>query len=135
MAYPSAPVYDSNYKYTNIQCATNVADLAAAQPLIFAQPVPVQRQKSGAFVIHMSGCPYPSGQPVTITTHLYRDAIQLPPARITIPVGSGDHIETTINFIDYVSDSLPHTYSVQFSSTTDNLADSAGHLQLVVFEM
>lgn len=135
MTYPAAPVYDSNFKYTNIQCATNTADLQAAQPLIFAQPLPVQRQKSGAFHISMSGCPYPSGQPVTITTNLFRDAIQLPPVRITIPVGPGDHIETTINFIDYVSDFLPHTYSIQFSSTTDNLADLANHIQLIVVEL
>jgi hypothetical protein len=81
-----------------------------------------------------TSCPFPNGAPVVFTFTMYRDAVQLPPIKKTLPAGPGDDYPVCLDWIDVVTDHSPHVYSFQASAPGGTISDSAEHCTITVVE-
>jgi hypothetical protein len=119
---------------TNYVVSTNAAAVTGANPMIFSA-APITKQGSGVFRVTATSCPIPSGEPVEITFTIFRDSIQLPPIQKSSPVGPGDDSPCHQEWIDVITDSNPHTYSLHASAVTGTLSDPINHCTITVSEI
>jgi hypothetical protein len=118
----------------NYISSTNAATIPAANPLVFAGNA-ISRKGSGIFRVTATSCPFPTGAPVVITFQIFRDAVALPPIQKSSPVGPGDDSPCHQEWIDVITDFVPHVYSLQASAVSGTLSDSAGHCTITANEL
>jgi hypothetical protein len=107
---------------------------SAANSLSIAAPS-ISPQGTGIYEVSASACPYPTGEPSTITAQLYRDSTPLTPKQVPIPSGPGDHTPLVMSWIDSPGDGLPHIYSMVQTPSVGQIADLANHQWIHVREL
>jgi len=116
-----------------VQSINSSGAITPANPITLAAPA-ITRMGSGIMHAVFTSCPFPSGAPVVFTFTLWRDSTQLPPIKKTLPAGPGDDYPVSLDWVDTVTDYLPHTYSVQVSAPSGTISDSTNHVTAMVEE-
>lgn len=112
----------------------NPSDIGPANSLTITAPA-ISAKGSGQFMISAASCPYATGAPSIINVAIFKDGVQLPPRHSNTVSGPGAHQPDTLTWIDTVTDDQPHVYSMTQTPTSGQVADSAGHAWITVYEL
>ncbi len=114
---------------------TNGSPYSAVGSIAFQTTGTITKKISGKVFIAASACPSVSLGGSVITFTLLRDATPLPPVRET-QVGTGNADEPgDIIWIDTLSDTNPHQYTLSITTSGGTLSESANHISIVAYEM